>query len=180
MPAKTILDTDNGELFNITLDPGYCFAMCVDMAKSLLNFQKIGRPKRFPGADELNSGKWSIMQSAYEINSQVNDRTLIEAQGLEVRSTIAGTNFGGNFATVANAITAIQGTTVFGIMGPGGGHELMWHRDDANGVWLYLDPNEGLIRFDSVAEASAHIENDLSGSYDTLNETYDAFTVELA
>ncbi len=185
MSAKNVLPTDNGEKFNITLCPGYCFAMCVDLAKYLLEMQKAGRPKRLPVADNLNPNKWAIMQSAYEINAHVNDRRLIEAQNLEIAKEIPETDFNSDFAAVAQTITAIHGTTVFGIMaedddGDSSGHELMWHRDDNNSVWLYLDPNEGLIQFTSQAEAKEYIERSLRNSYDELNESYDAFTLKLA
>lgn len=175
--ATNILPTNNGEIFNLTLNAGYCFAMCVDMAKILLTFQRHGRPTRLPTQDSLNPDKWAIIQSAYEINNELNDKTLIEGQGLEVMSSIPATAFT-NFDEVTNAITAMAGTTVFGIMG-NGGHELMWHRDDANSIWLYLDPNDGLYKFDSVSEAASYIANLLNHYYPDLDEEYDAFNLKL-
>jgi hypothetical protein len=175
--ATNVLPTYNGRRFNITLDAGYCFAMCVDMAKVLLTFQRQGKSMRLPAQDNLSPGKWFIMQSAYEINSRLNDKTLIEGQGLEVASSIPATPFT-DFEEVASAITAIAGTTVFGIMGDGG-HELMWHRDDANSIWLYLDPNYGLYKFDGFGEAAAYIASALNSNYPDLDEKYDAFNLRL-
>jgi hypothetical protein len=177
--TTNILPTDNGSVFNILLTAGYCFAMCVDMSKHLLTFQKQNKPKRLPTQDDLyaTSFKWPIVQSAYE-KSVKDDREIIEGQGLRIQSSIPTTPIA-NFGALANAITSITGTTVFGIMGTGGGHELMWHRDDANSIWLYLDPNDGLYQFNTLAQAAAYISNDLQSNYSTLNQSYDAFTLQL-
>lgn len=110
--------------------------MCVDMAKILLTFQKQNRPTPLPSEDDLNPGKWAIVQSAYEINVHSNVKSIIEAQSLEVESSIPKTNFNGDFNQVAILITDREGTTVFGIMGDREGHELLWHRDDSNEMWL--------------------------------------------
>jgi len=179
MTAKNVLPTDNGKRFNIKLDPGYCFAMSLDVAKVLLEFQADGKPKKIPTASALSPGKWGIVQSAYEINSAANDEKLIVAQNLSIAGVIDPTAFHGQFGDVAHAVTALAGTSVFGISGDGGGHELMWHRDDANRIWLYLDPNDGLWQFGSVQEAETYIANDLT-NYDDLDQSFDCFTVELA
>ncbi|MEZ4868221.1 MAG: hypothetical protein R3C14_43235 [Caldilineaceae bacterium] len=178
--TTNILPTHNGAVFNITLDPGYCFAMCLDMAKVLLTFQQQGRPKRLPVKSDLEPGKWAIVQSAYEINSSSNDETLIEAQSMGIVSLIGLTDFKGNFTQVVNTITNIQGTTVFGIMGPDSGHELLWHRDDGNNIWFYLDPNDGLWQFNNLDQGINYMVADLQQHYSSLNEEFDAFTLKLA
>lgn len=179
MPAHNVLPTDNGKVFNIALDAGSCFAMSLDVAKVLLEFGQQGKPTKVPTASDLTPGKWAIVQSAYEINSQSNDQKLIVAQGLAVTRSTSPTRFNGDFDQVGGAITGLRGTTVFGITGTGGGHELMWHRDDSNTMWLYLEPNDGLWQFASVKEARDYITADLAGYHD-LDETFDSFTLDLA
>ncbi len=185
MSERCVLPTDNGKVFNIKLDAGYCFAMSLDVAKVLLEYQELGKGTKIPTQSALSPGKWAIVQSAYEINDDSNDEKLILAQNLCIKGRIDPTAFHGDFAAVAGAITALHGTSVFAITGNGEGHALLWHRDDANGIWLHLDPNDGLWQFDNSQTAAAHheaetfIANGLA-KYVGLDGSYDAFTLTLS
>ncbi len=177
---EKIFSTDNGKKFNLTLDAGYCMAMCLDLAKVILT--RVARGRRADGvsAGELEPGKWAIVQSAYLINSDMDRNKLISSQGLAVSAVIPETAVhGGDFGPPALAVTGLTGTSVFSIFGSGGAHALLWHRDDAGQQFLYLDPNEGLWRFTTVAEAQQHIEADLAAHYGDLDDSYRASTVEL-
>lgn len=176
---KTILKTDNGKAFSITLDPGLCFAICLDMSKVLLEFLKYNKPKKLPVKGDLNDGKWSIVQSAYEINDFNNDEKIIKAQNLDVLKSIGPISSNGDIDKIVNTITSLSGIIVFGISGAKEGHELMWKRDDKNKIWLYLDPNEGLIQFDSLSEAKKYIASDIKSSYNDLTNEFDGFVLEL-
>jgi hypothetical protein len=50
---------------------------------------------------------------------------------------------------------------------------------DINSIWLYLDPNDGLYKFDSFGEAVSYIANALNHNYPDLDEEYDAFNLKL-
>jgi hypothetical protein len=176
MTATCVLPTDNGKPFNITLDPGYCFAMSLDVAKLMLTN---ARPNYIPVASQLSPGKWALVQSAYEINRANNDRTIIEAQGMQIVGAIAPTPFHGVVGAVAAAVTALPGTVVFGISSAVGAHALAWFRDDASGRWLCLDPNTGLWKFATLTEGASWLAASLAG-YPDLNVSYDAFVLGLA
>ncbi|MEV6909753.1 hypothetical protein [Amycolatopsis sp. NPDC051071] len=177
---EKIFSTDNGKKFNLTLDAGYCMAMCLDLAKVILTRVAKGRRADGVSIGELEPGKWAIVQSAYLINSDMDRNKLISAQGLAVSATIPDTAVdAGDFGPPTRAVTGLAGTTVFSIFGPGAAHALLWHRDDAGKQFLYLDPNEGLWRFTTVGEARQHMEADLDGNYADLDEAYRASTVEL-
>lgn len=178
MAEELLFTTDNGAVFNLGLDPGLCFAMCLDVAKIQLTHIAQGKPGKPPGVHELTPGKWAIVQSAYEVNSEADRESIIEAQGLEIVAAIDTTDFDDDYEMVADSVTAAEGVNVFRIRGDGGGHALLWIRDDDNDLYLFLDPNEGLWSFETVAEAATFMEDKLS-EYDDLNETFGLFTVAL-
>lgn len=178
--ATQIFKTDNGKTFSIVLDPGYCFAMSVDLAKVILTNVKVGQPKKVPNAGQLSPGKWAIVQSAYELNRGNTDTSIVEAQGLDIAAAIPQTAYPGD-AALAKTLTALSGANVFGIMG-NGAHAMLWYRDDANGLWLVLDPNLGLYQCDSLADAEAFLAKTVLADpgYADLKTAYDNVTVVLA
>lgn len=177
--STQIFPTENGKVFNITLDPGYCFAMSLDMAKVILTHISIGKPKKLPYKDELTTSKWAIIQSAYEINNYNSDVTLIEAQSLKITDNIKETKFNKDFAIVARVITDQMGTNIFGISNDVESHAMLWHRDDENEIYFFLDPNEGLYKCDDANDGKSFIQSIISSSYDDLNKYYDSYTVAL-
>jgi hypothetical protein len=185
MAQRLLFETDNGSVFNIALDPGLCFAMCLDVAKVQLENIKRGRPDLPPALDNLSPGKWAIDQSAYEINkSKKRDAMrrevdIVEAQGLAIVSRVEPTDFDDDFGWVSDEVTENSGVNVFVIVGPDGGHALLWARDDDSGLYIYLDPNDGLSAFDDLQEAREFIEEDLSGGYPGLNKHYRRYQLEL-
>jgi hypothetical protein len=175
--ANQIFATDNGKKFNITLDPGYCFAMSLDLAKVIEDHIKNGRPAKIPNIGELSPGKWAIVQSAYEINQHANDVTIIEAQGLQITASIPERPSHRDFASVAQVVTDVSGTSVFSISNNDESHAMLWYRDDTNGLYLFLDPNSGLWQVSSVGEGKTYLQNTFIADYDDLDEYYDYYTV---
>jgi len=173
-----LFDTDNGDVFNITLDAGYCFAMCLDLAKVILIHIRDGKATKLPHLSELTPGKWAIVQSSYEINDHQADSELVEAQGFTITNLIEGTVDSG-LKSAVNEITKQSGTSVFSVLGKSSGHSLLWHRDDENDFFLYLDPNEGLYRFSDVEEGRKYVAKDVAQGYPKLNKKYDSFTLAL-
>lgn len=154
MMLSNILSTGSGKIFNMRLVVDYRCDTGFDTTQSLPS-RKSGRSEGFPSSDYVPLAKWARTQSTDEADNEVED-ILYE---------------------VAMMITAISGTTVFGIQGGGCSHKLVWHRDDANGIWAYLNPRDGLVQFDSLDEAVKHIEKDLQ-NYPKLKNKHQAFTVD--
>jgi hypothetical protein len=183
----------NNVKFNERLEPGACFAMCVNTAEVMTRHQR-DHGKVLPiAATELEPAKWHILQSAYEINSRKwKGRTdfladLITAQRLEITGLVPAARNEGDFSTPVQVVTDIAGTTIFGISSPpdpsgagGGGHALLWHRDDGNREFLYVDPNAGLLQFQSVHEARTEILRMLNRHYSDISKVYTAYTVRAA
>jgi hypothetical protein len=174
--GQMLYKTDNGKVFNITLDPGLCFAMSLDWAKCLLQF-----PDKVPYIDQLTPGKWAIVQSAYEINNFSNDRKIIEAQTLEIDDDGQG-NYS-SWDALAEVLWGLSGTVVWSIGKAGNGaHAMGFHKTSSIYV---LDPNFGCYQFDDnkddfKAGLSDHLLNTYSAGDMDLREWYDYFTVKLA
>src|ERR1044071_2690676 len=85
----------NDVKFNERLEPGACFAMCLNSAEVMARHQRV-RGKVLPiAATELDPGKWHIIQSAFEINKNEELRggkdprpDLITAQRLEITAAV--------------------------------------------------------------------------------------------
>lgn len=158
MPAQRIFSTDNGRKFNVKLNPGYCFAMSIDLAKCILKY-----PNKIPYADMLTPGKWDIVQSAYMINNQIKEIEVIEAQGLDAGHTIS--NDVATWDDVSTSCTNNIGANIFSLVKTGAGawgHAMMWYRDDSTSYYFFLDPNDGCYKFDTVPEAQAWLADMLT------------------
>lgn len=166
-------------MFHIELDAGYSFGMCLDVAKILLQLQAYGRPRRIPAPSDLNPESWEVIRANYRADHPAENQNLIMASGLEVHARRPLTGFGGHFLQMVYSVIGVHGTTVFSLLGYGGSHELLWHRDDENGMWLFFDPFSGLWQFDSMAGVAPNLAAELVARYDDLGQIYRACTIAL-
>ncbi len=171
--VEVIFSIENRKIFNIALDPGYCFAMCLDLAKVLKT-----HPAKVPYQDQLTPDKWAVVQSAYEIN-HLDDRSLIEAQGLEIIDYVNWTAFYEDWPKLAGRVTNRTGINVFSIRGTAATHTLLWYRNNEEKLYLFLEPNLGLFKYDSVGIALDDMQAKLRDLYQGKNhgDWYDIFLV---
>ncbi len=176
---KHVLRTERGKAFHIDLDPGYSFGMCLDVAKILLQLQSYDRPTWIPSTSDLSPAAWDVVRANYQGDHPAGNKHLIKASGMTVESKTPLTGFGGQFLSLVYSVIEKQGTSVFSLVGYGGSHELVWHRDDENGMWLFFDPYSGLWQFDSMVGVAPNMAAELVSRYDDLGQLYRVSTLKL-
>ncbi|QDV06802.1 hypothetical protein Poly30_23170 [Planctomycetes bacterium Poly30] len=179
LSPKHVLRTERGKSFHIDLDAGYSFGMCLDVAKTLLRLQSYGRPTLIPALKDLNPESWEVIRANYEPDHPADNRHLIEASGMKVASQTPLIGFGAHFLNLVYSVIDVPGTSVFSLLGYGGSHELLWHRDDEHGMWLFFDPFSGLWQFDSMAGVAPTLAAELVSRYDDLGQLYRVSTLVL-
>lgn len=176
---KHVLRTERGKAFQIDLDPGYCFGMCLDVAKILLQLQSYDRPTWLPAATDLSPATWDVVRANYDGLDQGGNKRLIKACGLAVEAQTPLKGFEGHFLELVYSVIDTQGTSIFSLVGHGGSHELVWHRDDKNGIWLFFDPYSGMWQFDSMVGIAPNLAAELVSRYDDLGQKFRISTLGL-
>lgn len=174
-----IFATNNSKQFSTTLTPGQCMGMTCDWAKVSLSIKNVYK-------DALTPGKWDIGQSAYEFGvtrtGQVRPQEvkIIDAFGMSV------TNGGGNGIrhnvgtaqdVVNNVVALPNGTYIWIIRGPGGGHALGYKRTAT--TYDLFDPNFGLQRTDNLLDFRQTLTDLINDHYSTLLQFQDIYQVAL-
>ena len=174
-----VLSTDTTAIHQMELDAGYSFGMCLDMAKVLLELQRYQKPQQLPKFTDLSPAGWSVVRAHYQPGDAHGNRPLIKACGMGVTSSLPLTGFGAQFLQLAYNLIDRTGTSSLGLVGYDGSHELLWHRDDENEMWLFFDPFSGLWQFDSLVGVAPCLATELQARYDALGQLYRVSTLKL-
>jgi hypothetical protein len=115
------------------VDPGACFAMTLQWIKASKRYGGVTRSWQIG-----NTGSFRIMQSRYDLETEVHDRAMIKRAGLTIQNEYNNIS---TFATVAQS-----GYHVIGSSGGGGGHAMGSWVNHGEGQYQFFDPNNGLYR----------------------------------
>ncbi|KAA6460279.1 hypothetical protein DYQ86_14665 [Acidobacteria bacterium AB60] len=147
---------------------GVCISMVVDW---------IDKCQRIPGGvtdiSELKSGlalslaQTAYMRHAFQEGSDSNDKSFIENQGLTIStySSLENKFFStkkGRLQRMATALAGLVGYAYIGVSGDGG-HALGYRRE--RGLIQCLDPNEGILEFNSGTEFAKWFPAYMLGEY---------------
>ena len=165
---EDIFYTDNSKKFSKKLEPGQCMGMSCDWAVVTLKL-----PTVHLGA--LNSGKWDIGQSAYEMGQSQTDQKIIEAFGLDVESEVHQ-GVANGAAVAAQLLSLGQGVYVWGVV-DNGGHAMGYQRT-ADG-YEFFDPNYGLQRATGSDALRDEVVDRMDNYYSDLLGTIDIYKVKL-
>lgn len=174
-----VLSTDRPAISQVELDAGYSFGMCLDMAKVLLQLQRYGKPCQLPEFKDMSPACWSVVRAHYQSEDAGGNRPLVKACGMKVTSGLPLTGFGAQFLQLAYSVVDRVGTSVIGLVGYDGSHELLWHRDDENEMWFFFDPFSGLWQFESLVGVAPCLAAELEARYESLGQLYRLSTLEL-
>jgi hypothetical protein len=174
-----VLSTDTQAIQKLELDAGYCFGMCLDMAKVLLQLQHYGKPQQLPEFTDLSPAGWEVVRAHYQPGDAHGNRSLIKACGMRVSESLPLTGFGSHFLQLCYSLIDRKGTSVLGLVGYDGSHEMVWHRDDENGVWFFFDPYSGLWQFESMVGVAPCLAAELQARYEALGQLYRVSTLHL-
>ncbi len=134
---QLIFAIDNGLLFSKALAAGQCMGMSCDWAKTSLTFRNVYK-------DALTPDKWDIGPSPYRFGTSQDDVKIIEAFGMEVINGTGVRRQVNQSSQVAEHLLQLEGTCVWGLEGPEGGHAMGFRQTD--GVIDLFDPRMGLER----------------------------------
>ncbi len=179
LSPNRVLSTDRSAIHQLELDAGHCFGMCLDMAKVLLQLNHYGKPNQLPKFTDLSPAGWEVVRAHYQPGDAHGNRSLIKACGMAVSASLPLTGFGAQFLQLAYNLIDRVGTSVLGLVGYDGSHEVLWHRDDENGMWLFFDPFSGLWQFDSMVGVAPRLASELQARYDALGQLYRVSTLRL-
>lgn len=177
---RHVLRTDLGRHFDRRrADPCISFGMCLDVGHFLLSAARGKDPQARPKLADLDPDRWESVRDRYRGDDPCGNPELIQERGLRTRSFSPLRTFDGHFLDLVYDIIQRRGTILVGLVGHGGAHELLWHRDDERDAWLFFDPFSGLWEFDRREGVAPSLAMDLVSLHGDRARLYRTSRLEL-
>lgn len=138
--------------------PGVCCAMVADW---LASCKKLGRSLKTEG-EMAGSTTHIVAQSGGELGAHKGDLEIMKSYGL-TPPPAQPLNTPVSFANLATLLSTQTGYCWINFFGASGGHSV--GASVLGSAYEFLDPNDGLYRFDSAADFIKHVRTNLDKSY---------------